>query len=260
MRMTRRPVRALVLGPLLVAAACGSGSTGGETSGDDDGVEVAIGGGLPDDFPSDFYLPDGMTIGTVSSVGDAISLTGTFERGDVDAIQRDMVAGLEAADYELLTNDDTAVFVKNGVGRVRVRTSEFLDELTVSVDIDAWSDEQLDELRALFAEEVVVSGRATAEVDGMTYVAEGECQLMGESRWFLAGDATITIQIDERSDPPQVYADVTTPDGVVFATEPGADLTYESSDTELTARGEMVEFNDESAGAVGFSIAATCDT
>lgn len=265
--MRRRTTQVLVVGMLLVIAACGGGSDddGASSDGDGDGdggtgdVELAIGGDLPDEFPSDFYLPDGLTVGSVSSAGDAISLSGTFESGDVAAIQADMVAGLEAADYELLSDDDMAVFVKNGVGRVRVRTSVFLDELTLSVDIDRWSDEQLDELRALFVEEVIVRGRATAEVDGTTYEAEGECRLTGESRWFLADDGAITIQIDERTDPPQVYADVTTPDGVVFTTEPGVVPSYESSDGELSASGDMVEYTNEAAGTVSFTITATCD-
>lgn len=280
MRVRRGPERVLVVGMLVVAAACGGGSDssdgddsggfgldrddgGDDTENGDGGGDISIGSDLPDYFPSDFYLPDDLTVGGVSRAGDAVSLTGTFEDrdvGDIEAIEADMVAGLEAAGYELLSNEDFPVFVKNGVGRVRVWASEFLDELTLSVDIDIWTDEQIDELRALFAEEVVVSGRATVDVDGVTYDAEGECQLSGASRWFFAEDGSITIQIDEQSDPPYVYADVVTTDGVVFSTEPDADLDYESSDSELSASGDMIELYNDDAGPVSFSAAATCDT
>lgn len=279
MRVRRGPERVLVVGMLVVAAACGGGSDnsdgddsggfgldrddgGDDTENGDGGGDISIGSDLPDYFPSDFYLPDDLTVGGVSRAGDAISLTGTFEDrdvGDIEAIEADMVAGLEAAGYELLSNEDFPVFVKNGVGRVRVRASEFLDELTLSVDIDIWTDEQIDELRALFAEEVVVSGRATVDVDGVTHDAEGECQLSGASRWFFAEDGSITIQIDEQSDPPYVYADVVTADGVVFSTEPDADLDYESSDSELSASGDMVELYNDDAGPVTFSATATCN-
>ena len=265
MRFARRRTGILILGLALIVAACGGGSDDGGLGGadgepqTDTGGEISLGGEIPDYFPSDFYLPDAMTVKGVSRSGEAISLTGTFESGDIDAIQADMVAGLQAAGYELLSNDEIAAFVKNGVGRVRVRTSEFLGELTVSVDIDTWTDQQLDELRALFVEDTIVSGRATAVVGGETYEAEGECRLNGANRWFFADDVTITLQIDETGDPTVVYADVTTPDGVVFSTEFGADLSYESADSQMSASGEMVEFNNEAAGTVGFSVTATCD-
>jgi hypothetical protein len=243
------------------AADDGGSDDGGPDDGnpDDGGGDLSLGEKIPDYFPSDFYLPAGMTVRGVSRSGDMITLTGTFESGDVDAIQADMVAGLEAAGYELLSADETAAFVKNGVGRVRVRTSTFLDELTVSVDIDSWTDAQLDELRALFAEERTVTGRAVAEVGGDRYEAEGECLLKGPNRSFYANDVSITLQIDETQDPTLVYADVTTPDGTVLSTEYGADLPYESSDAQISASGEMVTLYDEAAGSVSFTITATCD-
>ena len=270
MRFARRRVGVLILGLSLVGAACGGGSEQGgsgdadgeaqaDTDDGDGGGEISLGDDIPDYFPSDFYLPDGMTVKGVSRSGEAISLTGTFESGDVEAIQADMVAGLQAAGYELLTNDEIAAFVKNGVGRVRVRTSEFLGELTVSVDIDTWTDQQLDELRALFVEDTIVSGRATAVVGDDTYEAEGECRLNGQNRSFFADDVSITLQIDETRDPAVVYADVTTPEGIVFLTEYGADLSYESADSQLSASGDMVENYNEAAGTVSFSITATCD-
>jgi hypothetical protein len=271
MGVSRRRTRALVLGTVVVVASCGSGSDDGvadspataptstTSAGNGDGAELSLGDGLPDDFPSDFYLPAGMTIAGASRSGETISLTGTFESGDIAAIQADMVAGLEAAGYELLTDGEIAAFVKNGVGRVRVRTSEFLGELTVSVDIDSWSDAQLDELRALFAEAVTVPGRATAQVGDDTFDAEGECRLQGEDRAFFADDVSITIEVDETQDPPNVYADVTTPDGVVFSTQSGADIAYESTTEQISASGEMVELYAEAGGAVSFSITASCD-
>lgn len=269
MEVCGRGLGGVALVVLLVASACGGGSSGDGTGADgpvlatptadgDDGG-ISIGSELPDYFPSDFYLPDEMTVEGVSRVGDAISMTGTFESGDIAAIQADMVAGLQAAGYELLSNDDIAVFVKNGVGRVRVRTSEFLDALTVSVDIDAWTDAQLDELRDLNAEEITVSGRATAVVGGDTYEAEGQCLVQGSNRSFYASDVSITLQVDETQDPTYVYGDVTTPDGIVYTTEFGAETSYDAEPDQFSARGTMVEYNNEDAGSLSFSITATCD-
>lgn len=253
-----------MLGVVLLAASCGGGSeddtSDGAAQSGADGGELSLGSEIPDYFPSDFYLPAEMTVTGVSRAGEAISLTGTFESGDIESIQADMVAGLQAAGYELLSNEDLAAFVKNGVGRVRVRTSEFLGELTVSVDIDTWSDAQLDELRALFVEAVTVPGRATAQVGDITLESEGECTLEGANRSFFASDVSITLQIDETRDPTYVYADVTTAEGIVWSTEPDAELEYESTPDRLTAGGEMVELYNEAAGAVGFTINATCDS
>jgi hypothetical protein len=271
-RLLRNRVWVVVVLLVVVVAGCGDGSGGDEvgdgvsgteaTSGGDSGGLVA-GGEIPDFFPSDISLPEGLSVGAVTrdpTTGN-MALSGTFEDGDVDSIRADMIAGLEAAGYENLpTSEDIAVFIKNGVGRVRVRVSEFLGELTLSIDIDNWTNEQLDELRALSAEEVVVSGRATAEVGDETLEAEGECTLKGTNRSFLAGDISITLQIDETQDPVYVYADVTRPDGRVFATEFGAELDYDSSPEQLSASGEMVEFNNEGAGTVPFTVTASCDT
>jgi len=275
MGVSRRQMGALVLGTVLLLASCGGGLDEGslDGSGSDasntptppggdssDGGELSLGDEIPDYFPSDFYLPAGITVEGVRRGGDAISLTGTFESGDVEVIQADVVAGLQAAGYELLTNDEIAAFVKNGVGRVRVRTSEFLGELTLSVDIDTWSDQQLDELRALFVEAVTVPGRATAQFGDSTLESDGECILQGPDRSFYASDVSITLLIDEAADPSNVYADVTTPDGIVFSTEFGADIAFESSPERLSATGEMVELYNESAGSVSFSITATCES
>lgn len=230
-----------------------SGSGGAATGGDYD---------FPDYFPSDFYLPEGITIEGIHQdpATGAISLTGTFEEGDIATIQADAVAGLEAAGYELLTNDDIAAFVRNGVGRVRVRTSEFLGKLTLSVDIDAWTDEQLDELRALFEEEVIVAGQASAQVGDETLQAVGECNLMGTSRGFYAEDVSITIQIDETQDPAFVYADVTMEDGRVFTLDTTAGPPYESSPEKLSVSGEAVELFNEEAGTIAFTVTATCES
>ena len=251
---------------LLVLAACGGSDedSSGEASNTGGGEgEILVGGDLdlPDDFPSDFYLPAGLTIRSISEnpSSEMISLSGTFESGDAAAIQADMVAGLQASGYELLSSDDIAVFVRNGVGRVRVRTSEFLGELTLSVDIDTWTDEQLDELRALSAEEVVVPGRATAELGDESLEAEGECTLKGSRRFFVADDVSITLQIDETQDPVYVYADVTMPDGRLFIIDATAESPYDSTPERLSASGQMAENYNEAAGTLPFAITATCD-
>ena len=253
-------VIATVAVALLVTACGGSGVGDPEGVADSDGdIEVAF--DLPDYFPSDFYLPPEMTIKSVTRVESAgmIALTGTFESGDPAAIQEKMVSGLREAGYELLVDDDIAVFVRNGVGRVRVRTSVFLGELTLSVDIESWTDDQLDEMRNQFAEEITVPGRATAELGDERLDADGECILRGSSRSFHAEDVSITIQIDETKDPVYVYADVTMPDGKVFTIDAAEPSDYDSSPKQLSATGEMAEYNNEAAGTVPFSITATCD-
>jgi hypothetical protein len=255
------------VGLFLLVASCGGSDDGGAATtsiGGHAGGTESVGNPdteLPDYVPGDFYLPAGMTIESVTQdpgTG-AISLTGTFESGDAAAIQQDMVAGLQAAGYELLSNDETAAFVRDGLGRVRVRTATFLDKLTLSVDIDIWTEEQIDELRALFVEEEVVAGQATATVDGEGLEAEGECHLKGPDRSFYATDVSITIEVDETNDPPYVYADVTMPDGRVFTLDATADAPYESTQQKLSVDGQAVEFNNEAAGKVSFSVTASCE-
>ena len=245
---------------MLLAGACG-----GSGDGDDAEPGFDLGGGADIEFgdaddvlPSDFYLPDDIVPGAATSSDDLISFTGTMNSGTIDEIEADMVAGLLDAGYELLSDEEIPVFAKNGVGRVRVRVSDFLDNITVSVDIDRWTDEQLDEMRALLADPVTVPGQAVAEVDGVTYTATGECRLQGANRMFSSDDGSLTVQIDETQDPPRTYADVTTPDGVVYSTEFEADLDYSGSDGELVVSGDMVVYNDEAAGPVSFTATATC--
>lgn len=242
----------------LAFAGCGASDGSGDGEGGSSDGDLRLGGEIPDYVPDDLYLPDAMTIEGVSRTGEMISIVGTFESGDVETVHADMVAGMEAAGYELLSNDDLAAFVKDGVGRVRVRTAEFLDELTVTIDIDTWSDEQLDELRALFAEEIVVPGRASAQIDDETFEAVGECTLQGKKRAFFAGDGSITIQIDETIDPPLVSADVTTSDGRIYYTESGVQYAFGSAPEALTASGEMLD--DAGGPDVIFTVEATCDS
>lgn len=263
----RRMLLTIVL--VLVVAACGGGSDDGDrpattaaSNGDSGDDVITIGGDLdlPEYFPADFYLPDGITIKSSTDGADAMSLTGTFEDGDIESIQADAIAGLQAAGYELLSNEsEIAAFVKNGVGRVRVRTSEFLGSLTLNIDIDKWTDAQLDELRALFVEEITVTGSATATFGGESLGADGECILAGASRMFFADDVSITIQIDETRDPVYVYADITTPEGTVWSLDETVTPSYESSPQRLVASGEMYDFTGDAAN-VDFRIEATCDT
>ena len=243
---------------ILLAGACG-----GSGDGDEPGFDLGGGGDVEignseDVLPSDFYLPDDIVPGLATSNDATISFTGTMNSGTIDEIEADMVAGLLDAGYELVSNEEIPVFAKNGVGRVRVRVSEFLDATTVNVDIDRWTDEQLDEMRALLADPVMVPAQAVADVDGVTYAATGECRLQGNNRMFSSDDGSLTVQIDETQDPPRTYADVTTPDGIVYSTEFEADLDYSGSDDELVLSGDMVVFNDEATGPVEFTATATC--
>lgn len=258
----RRRVSIVTVFVLAIASACGgSGDGDGAPFGPDARSDASSLGGrdVPDGLPSDFYLPADMVPGRFTTSGDGrTSFTGTMETGDVDSVQADMVAGLLDADYELLVNDDIALFVKNGVGQVRVRTSDFLDNVIVSIDIDEYSDEELDELRSLLSDPVVVAATATAEVGGTTHSVTGECRLQGANRIFSSVDGSLTVQIDETLDPPRTYADVATSDGLVFWTEFGADLDYSGSDQELRLSGEMVESSAPDGDSFAFTATATC--
>lgn len=243
------------------------GDGGGVTEGNvDDGGEgdreqggAGEGDDVPDGLPSDFYLPSGVEPGPVIVSDAAIAMSATIDPDDAQVVLGDMLTGLQAAGYELLSNEDIAVFAKNGVGRVRVRISNTLGTTALSVDIDRWTDEQLDELRAIVAEPVSSAGRAVAVVDGASYEATGECIVQGAKRSFSSDDASVSLQIDETQDPAYVYADVTTADGVVFGTEFDAALDYSVSDSEFTASGEMLNYTDEAAGPAEFTVTATCD-
>lgn len=269
--MTIRRHRALItlLGVLFITGACGgsdsSGDNGGLPTGGGDGdSEIVVGGDLevPDYFPSDFYFPDGVKITSVSNLPETnmIALGASFE-GEADAVRADMRDGLVAAGYELINEDeDFTVFIKNGVGRIRIRARDFLGQPTLTVDIDTWTDEQLDELRVLSAEEIVTTGRATATVGGETIEAEGECRIMGDSRSFLAADVSITLQFNAQPTGLITYADVTTPDGRVFTIDQSIDPQITNSDGTLAASGEMTEFTSEAIERFDFTIEATCDS
>ncbi len=265
MRIRHMPT--LLLAFALLLAACGGGDSSdggggdGGGSGNGDG-ELVVGGdlGLPDYFPSDFYVPDSVTIRGVSEnpAANTMSLTGRYD-GDGDAVRADMVSGLQAAGYELLVDDeDISVFIKDGVGRIRIRAREFLSQPTLTVDIDTWTDEQIAELRDISAEEVVVAGSATATYGGETLEAVGECYLKGPKRQFFAENYEFSLQIDETRDPVYVYADITPPDGRGLTLDESAGADWESSPTRMKASGEMYDYTDESADNIDFTIEVTC--
>ncbi len=265
--MSRWRPQSLVVLAVLVGAltACGGGGDaddGGGTTASPGGGDLVIGGDLelPDDFPSDFYIPDSVTITSFTGSADApmMSLGGTYE-GDAAAVVADMSNGLQAAGYELLSqDDDITVFIKDGLGRIRIRAREFLGEPTLTVDVDNWTDDQIAELRELFAAEITTTGSATATYGGDTMSATGECTIKGETRWFFADDVSITLQLDPNL-PGRVYADITTADGIVYTIDTTASSRTETSATGFSASGKMVEFNNESAGTIDFTIEATCD-
>lgn len=264
-----RPRYLVVLTAILAAlTACGGsdsddGGGGSDTTvGGGGGGDIVIGGDLelPDDFPSDFYVPDSVTITSFTGSKDApsMSLGGTYE-GDAAAVVADMVSGLQAAGYELLSQDeDITVFIRDGLGRIRIRAREFLGEPTLTVDVDNWTDAQIAELRALFAEEIITSGSATATYGGETISANGECRSQGDSRWFFAEDISISLQLDANL-PGGVYADVTTADGAVYTIDNTASSRTEVSATGFSASGKMVELYNEDAGTIDFTIEATCN-
>ena len=113
---------------LLAVAACGGGDEGaddnggntptpeannGDSGSDDEGGSLSLGGDIPDFFPSDFYLPEGLNVRGVSEnpAADMISLTGIFESGDAAEIHAEAVAG-----FSFLTRFDS---ISKGVVALR---------------------------------------------------------------------------------------------------------------------------------------------
>lgn len=194
----------------------------------------------------------------------AISLYGETE-ADVATAHAGAVEGLIDAGYELLSNDDNfAVFIRDGVGRVRVRTSPTFDgsATEVSVDIDLWTDEQIEELRVLTAPEVTTRGSATAELDGAVFTAEGECIVQGRDLLFIADDVSISASVNEFADPPYVYADVTTEDGVVYYMDVEGERSYDigsaTAPVEFTVTGVVISA-DASGEEFDLAVAVTCE-
>jgi hypothetical protein len=199
-----------------------------------------------------------------------MTLSGVVEGGNAAAIQEAMIADLQASGYEFLTDaEGLAVFIRDGVGRVRVKVA---DEQTssgsaakLSVDIDLWNDSQVEELRLLFAEEVVSRGTATAVVDGTTLEAEGECRLKGRNYTFAADDISIFIEMDSSTDPITIYADITTSrdgESVVYVVdtelEPRAEVTSETAPVSFSAAIKMYDYNVADAPRVDVLIEANC--
>lgn len=221
-RLRRSALRRLLLVGLLVlvVAACGDdepAAVGSDAAAGED-ASANVGGDLavPDWFPSPFTLPEGMRVTETFQEPDnqRAGLYGVVDDGDAAAIVETLATGLPADGFERMTDGtDPLVFIKDGVGRVRIFVGELETPdgpaVDVRVDIDTWTDEQLDELRTTVAEPVETTGRATATIDGTTYAAEGECIIGGRSFSFVSpGDPTVSVSVDQSTDPPTVYADV----------------------------------------------------
>ncbi len=264
----------MVMGLVLVVAACGGTSSDG--SGDDDGGrfdvdvpdedQLLVGGDLdlPEWFPPGFDFTNDLAITSVAGGDVAMSLSGESE-ADVETAHAGAVEGLIDSGYELLSNEDNfAVFIRDGVGRVRVRTSPTFDgsATEVSVDIDLWTDEQIEELRILSSPEVTTRGSATAELDGEVFMADGECIIQGRNRLFIADDISISASVDEFADPPNVYADVTTEDGVVYYMNVDSERSYDigsaTPPVEFTVTGVVIS-TDGSGDEFDLAVAVTCE-
>lgn len=259
----------LMMAMVLMLAACGGdgeGSDGGAIDVDAPDDELLVGGDLelPDWWPPGFEFPPGVEISSVGSLGDTMNLTADVPSGDYAAAHQQLVETLTANGYELLSDEDLfAVFIRDGVGRVRVRTSEEGLFSGINVDIDLWTDEQIDELRVLTAPEVTTRGSATAELDGDVLMAEGECIVQGRNLRFFADDASITASVDEFAEPANVYADVTTEDGIVYFMDFGAERSYDissaASPVEFTVTGVVIS-NDVPGDEFDLAVAVTCES
>lgn len=208
---------------LLLLAACGGGepvtpaapAADAEAPGDAPGV---VSGDLdvPDWLPSPFTLPERLQIRQVTEdpPSQQASLYGVVRDGDVTEILDLMASGLPADGFERVTDGtEPLVFLKDGVGRVRVYVSQLGtsdgEDVELRVDIDTWSDEQIAQFRDDTAEDVRSTGSVVATIDGTTYEVSGECVVGGRTYIFASADnPSMSVSIDERTDPPSIYADL----------------------------------------------------
>ncbi len=255
---------AVVLAVLLATAACGGDSDGGgdiDIDAPDD--EVLVGGDLdlPDWWPPGFEFPDDVEISSVAALADTLNLTADVTNGDFMGAHRETVDALVANGYELLSDDELfSVLIRDGVGRVRIRTSEVGLFAGINVDIDLWTDDQIDELRVLSAPEVRTRGVATAMVDGQTFEAAGECINQGREHVFVADDFSISASVDGFAEPTYAYADVTTDDELYFM-DVDADRDYEvvaeSPPVAFTVTGDVVSSTGEE---FELTVEVSCDS
>lgn len=209
----------LLLIMAVALVACGGGDSSGD--GSVDIVEVPTDqldeGDLPAFF-ADFAFTEDWTLRQVFSNDQQASISGRTS-GAPDVVHASVVEQLIAAGYELLSDEDNfAAFIRDGVGRVRVRTSESDSGANVSIDIDRWTDEQIEELRVLTAAEVRSPGVATVDVDGHVTEVAGECIVQGRDLRFVADDASMGASINEFADPPQAYAEGYDEAGLLYYT------------------------------------------
>lgn len=205
----------------------------------DGGSEVGVDLEIPDWFAPGFGFTDSLSIRQVYGDEQQLSLYATSDM-DITTVHASAVSGLTEAGYDLMSDQDNfAVFARDGLGRVRVRTSEGSSGgAELSVDIDLWTDEQIEEFRIVTAPPMTTAGTATSILDGTSSEVEGECIVQGRNYLFVALDGSVSASVNEFADPPTIDASLTT-DTLLYYMPLGGDRSYDI---------------DEPSGAVRFSV------
>lgn len=192
----------------------------------DGGSLVGVDLEIPDWFAPGFGFTDDMSIRQVYGDDQQLSLYATSD-ADVATVHTNAVSGLTEAGYDLMSDQENfAVFARDGLGRVRVRTSEGSSGGSeVSVDIDLWTDEQIEEFRILTAPQVTTAGTATSTLDGVSTDVEGECIVQGRNYIFVGSDGLVSASVNEFAEPPTVDASLTA-DNILYYMPIGGDRDY----------------------------------
>lgn len=265
-------LRSTLLVLIVLVIACGGDGTDDTGSGPDaveldvpsgDDVLVGVDVELPDWFPPGFGFAEDLSLTQVFTNDQTMGLSGVTD-ADIDSTHAQAVASLTADGYELLSdNENFAVFVRNGVGRVRVRTSDTFDgdQTEVVVDIDRWTDAQLDELRVLTAPEVTTAGVASADLDGTTFDLVGECIVQGRNLRFFADGGAAGASVNEFADPATIDAFVITDDGFLYFMPVDGDREYtiDSVSPAVYNVSGVVSSSDNPENELELSIDVTCD-
>ena len=203
--------RGVVLGAALLVASCGGGDEGGDAGGTtapsdgaaaevDDGAAISTetGTAVPAWWPSQVALPDGLDIGAAAettSGGGVLDLAGMVPGAAVDDIARGQVEALQAAGFGIGEFDESTGMLEASdpaVGTVRFLFTQTADGVSVVAALEPAGDEAVERAEAPDVLTGSGPGTATALLDGVQYVSEGECN---DWRFTGAGgqDASIAV-------------------------------------------------------------------
>jgi hypothetical protein len=126
----------------------------------------------------------------------------------VGSVAEQMRSALVSQGYEQFPDERTGVLIfgRDDIGLVtidfdQVTTTEALVSITIG-------DADLGAVSAEYGGEVVATGSATVNVDGLTIEAVGECQVQDAGGLFTSDDGSVSLQVDSDADPVYVEASI----------------------------------------------------